>query len=344
MGAVAGLLICAGIIALIVGIIYRLRMGRVLDAPLATTGDIVARGPAVAGPKGQVSAQGAVQIQQPVYAPMQGIPCLYYELKVTASWKEGDTTKTKEIEHQKVAAQLAINDGSGPVWVDLREGGDFEPLQTKEMSQETGLLKGIVGGQMMFGNYALNTGILSMGTKYTVEEKALPVQQSLYVCGKIADGGGMIVAPKWRNMLVSQKTRDQYLADATKTSKFALIGGGAGFAVGVILAIVASMMGPSKEEIAAAEAAASASAAAAQSAAAAAAASASATATDEPTDAPTSTAAPVKAGTPAKGTTPTKATATTTAAAPTSTSKTAPPPTTKTTGTTKPTLVLKPKH
>lgn len=346
MGAVAGILICAGIIGIIVGIVYRLRAGRVLDAPLATTGDVVARGAAVAGPKGQISAQGAVQIQQPVYAPMQAIPCLYYELKVTATWKEGDTTKTKEIEHQKVAAQFAINDGSGPVWVDLREGGDFEPLQTREQSQETGLLKGIVGGQMMFGNYALNTGILSMGTKYTVEEKALPVQQSLYVCGKVADGGGMIVAPKWRNMLVSEKTRDQYLATATKTAKIALIAGGAGFGVGVILMIIAALTGPSKEEIAAAEAAASASAAAAQSAAAAAAASASATATDEPAEAPSGSAGtPVKAGIPSKTTSPTKATATTTAAAaaPTATSKTAPTATAKSTATAKPTLILKPK-
>lgn len=336
MGAVAGLLICAGIIGLIVGIIYRVRAGRVLDAPLATTGDIVARGPAVAGPKGQVSAQGQVMLQQPLISPMQGIQCLYYELKVTASWKEGDTTKTKDIEHTKMAAQFAINDGSGPVWVDLREGGDFEPLQTREQSQETGLLKGIVGGQMMFGNYALNTGILSMGTKYTVEEKALPVQPSIYVCGKIADQGGMIVAPKWRNMLVSEKTRDQYLAAATKTAKIALIGGGAGLGLGIIFAIIAAVTGPSKEEIAAAEAAASASAAAAQSAAAAAAASASATATDEPAEAPSGTAtaaAPVKAGTPTKATTATTAKS----AAPTTTA--VPAPTGK-----KPTIVLKPKH
>ncbi|MFO0587500.1 MAG: GIDE domain-containing protein [Polyangiaceae bacterium] len=334
MGAVAGLLICAGIIGLIVGIIYRVRAGRILDAPLATTGDVVARGAAVAGPKGQISAQGQVMVQQPLISPMQGIQCLYYELKVTASWKEGDTTKSKDIEHQKMAAQFAINDGSGPVWVDLREGGDFEPLQRREQSQETGLLKGIVGGSMMFGNYALNTGILSMGTKYTVEEKALPVQPSLYVCGKVADGGGMIVAPKWRNMLVSQKTRDQYLADATKTAKIALIGGGAGLGVGIILAIVASMMGPSKAELEAA-AAASASAAAAQASAAAAAASASATATDEPAEAPSGTAtaaAPVKAGTPTKATTATtaKSAAPTTTAAPTATTK-------------KPTIILKPK-
>lgn len=356
MGAIAGLLICAGIIGLIVGIFQKVKAGRVTDAPLATTGDVVARGPAVAGPKGQVSAQGSVLCQQPILSPMQGIPCLFYELKVTAEWKDGDTTKTKEIEHQKVAAQFAINDGSGPVWIDLRDGGDFEPTQKKEQSQSTGLLKGLVGGDMMFGNYRLNTGILSLGTKYTVEETAFPMQQSLYVCGKLADGGGVITAPKWRQMIATNQSRDQLLAGAMKTAKIALIAGGAGLGVGIILAVVASMMGPSAAEIQAA-ADASASAAAAQASAAAAAASASAAA--EPTDAPTASAAtPVKAGTPAKAGTPTKTTPSTTAAATAAPATTAAatttpattkpattttPVTTKPASTTKPTITLKPK-
>ena len=75
---------------------------------------------------------------------------------------------------------------------------------------------------------------------------------SVLLCGKLADGGGVITAPKWRNMIVSEKNRDQLLAAATKTAKIALIAGGAGLGVGIILAVVASMMGPSAAEIQAA--------------------------------------------------------------------------------------------
>ena len=49
MGAIAAILICAGIIGLIVGIFQKVKAGRVTDAPLATTGDVVQKGPAVVG-------------------------------------------------------------------------------------------------------------------------------------------------------------------------------------------------------------------------------------------------------------------------------------------------------
>jgi hypothetical protein len=302
MAALGMALIALGIIGLIYGIMQRMKAGRVTDAPLATTGDVVSRGAAVAGPKGQVSAQGNVMCQQPIYSPVTGTPCLFYELKVTSEWKDGDTTKKKELDHQKVAAQFAINDGSGPLWVDLRQGGDFEPTQKKEQEQSTGLLKGIVGGEIVFGNYRLQSGIGSLGTTYKVEETVLPVQQSLYVCGRLAETGGMITAPSWRSMIVSNKTRAQLLAAATKTAKIALIAGGAGLVVGIALAVIGSMMSSKEAE---AEAAAAASAALAAG-------SASAAATDmpsaDPSDAPSASgtaAVPAKKG----FTAPTKATA-----------------------------------
>lgn len=296
MGPIGLLLVALGMIGLIYGIFQRMKAGRVTDAPLASTGDAAARGASLAGPKGQISAQGAVLCQQPLMSPVTGTPCLFYDLKVTAEWKDGDTTKTKELDHQKVAAQIALNDGSGPVWVDLREGGDFEPTMKKEMEQSTGVLKGIVGGEISFGSYRVNAGIGSLGTTYKVVEEVLPVQQSLYVCGKMGDNGGVIVAPKWRSMIVSNQTRDQLLAAATKSAKIALIAGAATFVVGGALAGIASAMGPSPQEVAAAEAAASASAAAAMSALAAAA-SADNTADPEEVPSPSASAstAPVKA-------------------------------------------------
>lgn len=302
MTGIGMLLVAIGIIALIYGLIMRSKAGRVTDAPLASTGDAAARGQQLAGPKGQISAQGAVMCQQPVYAPVTGTPSLFYELKVTAEWKDGDTTKTKDIEHQKVAAQICINDGSGPVWVDLREGGDFEPMTTKEMEQSTGLLKGIVGGELTFGNYRLNAGIGSLGTTYKVIEKALPMQQSLYVCGRMAEQGGVITAPKWRSLIVSNQTRDQLLAAATKSAKIALIAAAAMIVVGGVLAGVgAALGGGDKDDATAATSTASAPAP---------------TATDMPTAEPSATSSTAAVPQKKSGTgTTTKPATTTTAAA-----------------------------
>lgn len=296
MAPIGMILVAIGIIALIYGIMMRMKAGRVTDAPLASTGDVAARGPQVAGPKGAISSQGTVMCQQPVIAPVSGTPSLFYEIKVTAEWKDGDATKTKELDHQKVAAQFAINDGSGPIWVDLREGGDFEPTVKKEMEQSTGLLKGIVGGELVFGNYRLQAGIGNLGTTYKVEEKCLPMQPSLYVCGKLADGGGAITAPSWRSLIASNKTRDQLLAEATKSAKIALIGGAAGLVVGIALAVIGALTGGSDAE-ASADPAASATTEPA------------AAASTDPTDAPAASgpAAPAKK----PGTTTTKPTSTT---------------------------------
>ncbi len=351
MTGIGMLLVAIGIIALIVGVFQRMKAGRVTDAPLVSTGDAASRGQQLAGPKGQISAQGGVMCQQPLYAPVTGTPCFFYELKVTAEWKDGDTTKSKDLEHQKVAAQLCINDGSGPVWVDLREGGDFEPMAKKELEQSTGLLKGIVGGELTFGNYRLNAGMGSIGTTYKVEEKALPVQPSLYVCGRMAEQGGVITAPKWRNLIVSNQTRDQLLAAATKTAKIALIAGAALFVVGGVLAGVGAATSGGDDDAATASTASASAAEPAPSASEEPSADPTATGAAAPAKKP-GTTAPAKATTTTTGTAAAPATAAATAAptaaataAPTTTTKPAAASTTATrpTSTAKPTITLKPK-
>src|SRR5262249_30229961 len=160
---IALVLIALGIVGLIYGFLQKLKAGRVADAPLVKTGEAAAKGAAAANPKGGISAEGNVVCQQPLISPVTGVPCLYYALKVTASWKDGDHQKSKELTHEKRAAQFAVDDGSGPVWVDARQGGDFEPTQKKEETKGTSLLGGITGQDLVFGNYRVSTGMLSLG-------------------------------------------------------------------------------------------------------------------------------------------------------------------------------------
>jgi hypothetical protein len=235
------IIVTLGIIGFIWGIFQKLKAGRVADAPLATTGDVVQKGRAAAGPKGQISAQGNVVCHQPLYAPFSGVPCLFYSLKCTAEWKEGDVEKKKVLDEQKVAAQFALDDGTGPVWIDAHEGGDFEPTTTKRETKGTGLLGGITGTELVFGNYKVQTGMLSLGTKYTVEEEVMPMTPRLYACGKLADQGGMIASPNWRQLILSAKSRDELLSSATKGAKIFLIAGAASFLVGSGMCVVGQL-------------------------------------------------------------------------------------------------------
>jgi hypothetical protein len=250
-----------GIIGLIYGIMMRMKAGRVTDAPLASTGDVARRGREVAGPKGQISAQGNVICQQPIIAPFSGQPCLFYKIKCTARWKQGESHKSKVIDETKMAAQFAIDDGSGPIWVDAREGGDFEPSQKKSETKGTGILGGVTGTELVFGQYRVNTPMLDIGTKYEVEEEIMPVVPRVYACGKLADDGGSIASPSWRQLILSSKSREELLSSATKTAKIALIAGGAAFVVGSGLASVGQYLA-GKEKAAAAATAAMASASA----------------------------------------------------------------------------------
>jgi hypothetical protein len=244
LGIIAALLIVASIVAIVYGFLMKLRAGRVADAPFVKTGEAAQKGAAVANAKGAISAEGNVTCQQPLVSPVSGTTCIYYEVKVTAAWTEGQTHKIKEMGTEKRAAQFAIDDGSGPVWVDAREGGDFEPEQVKSETKSPGLIGGIAGQDLIFGNYRVSPGILSIGTKYTVKETVVPAVQRLYVCGKVGSSNE-ITKPSWRNLLMTHKSRVDFLGHATQTAKFAFIGAGAGIGLGAILGVVATVFGGS---------------------------------------------------------------------------------------------------
>lgn len=224
------------LIVLVLGFLQQTKAKRVADAPFVSTLDASSRGKEVASPKGAISAQGQVRCDQPVIAPMSGTPSLWYKIKVTASWKEGNENKTRELETQQAAASFSINDGTGEVWIDARKGGDFSPTLTRSETKGTGIIGGITGQELVFGNHRIQPGIMSIGTKYTVSEECLPVENRLYVCGVVGDRS--ITAPGWRNLLISNKTREELFASAAKNAKMMLVGGGSAFAAGTLLTIL----------------------------------------------------------------------------------------------------------
>lgn len=244
MGGIAALLVALGIVGLVYGLMNKLKAARVSDAPFVKTGDAATKGKAIASPKGAVSLEGDVRCAEPLIAPVSGAPCLYYELVCTAKWKEGDSHKEKEIERRKAAARFAVDDGSGEVWVDAKEGGDFEPEQSTRQEKGSGLIGGITGQDIVFGQYAVSPGLLvGLGRTYVVEEKHLPVPPRLYVCGVVGDQPGVVGSPKWRSLILSDKSRDELLGKAQSVAKIALIVGGVLIGAGAILGVVATFVG-----------------------------------------------------------------------------------------------------
>jgi hypothetical protein len=291
---IGALLVALGFIGFVYGMFMRVRASRVADAPFVKTGEAASKGTAAANPKGAISAEGNVSCAQPLQSPVSGKTCLFYEVKVTASWKDGETHKTKEIAKERRAAQFAIDDGSGPVWVDAREGGDFEPQEEMSQTKTPNLLGGITGQDLMFGQYRVSTGMLSMGTKYQVEEKILPAVPRLYACGKVGSSNE-ITAPSWRSLLLTSKSREDYLGHAMKSAKIALIVAGSLTGVGAIMGVVGTV-GASHDHPAAAASASSQPAAGTDTAAA--------TATANATAAQSSAAKPGTTAPPAKGAAP----------------------------------------
>ncbi len=245
MGAIAALLIAIGIIVLIYGGFMKHKAGRIAKAPFVSTGDAISRGDAVAGPKGSVSVQGTVQCPEPLLSPVTGTPCLYYELKVVGSWKEGDQTKDKDYVHEKIAAPFSLDDGSGAIPVDAGKGGDFDLQQTFDETKKEGFfadLKNAVGTPepLMFGQYAFPNPPMSKANKFRCIEKVMPVPPQLFALGKLEQS--VITAPGWMSLMLSPKSRDELLGSSAKSAKMALIGGAASAGVGTLVGVISALV------------------------------------------------------------------------------------------------------
>jgi hypothetical protein len=245
MGAIAAILIAGGIVALIVGGYLKFKGGRIEKTPLVPTGD-AASNPSSASEKGLVSVQGNVDCPQPLVSPVTQTPCLYYELKVVGSWKEGDTKKSKDYVHEKVAAPFQLNDGSGGVPVDASEGGDMDMQKTFDETKKEGFfadLKGAVGkGEpIMFGSYAFENPTLSKANEFQCIERVVPMPDKAFALGKLQEG--VITSSGMLGLMLSPKTREELLGSAAKNSKMAFIGGAAAAGVGLVVGVVSALVG-----------------------------------------------------------------------------------------------------
>lgn len=242
-----GLLV--GVFGLIGFFMQKHKAGRIGSTPLVSTADAASKGSSVAGEKGAIAVEGAIRCASPVVSPVTQTSCLYYHLTVTASWKVGDQSRSAEIQDEKVAATVSVDDGTGPVNLVITSPSDDELKESFSKSQKRGLMSVMSGNKLTFGDkgFSLIAGMDVPGhripddAEYKVVERIIAPIERAYVAGKSENN--QIIAPSWVSLMISSKGREGLLAGTAtmlNRTKYAAIGG---FAAAAVFGILAAVMG-----------------------------------------------------------------------------------------------------
>ncbi|MFO0604620.1 MAG: GIDE domain-containing protein [Polyangiales bacterium] len=258
MTAIGTILLFIGVLALIGGVIQKVRAGRLGNTPFAGTGQVATQGRSLADPKGSISTQGQVQTQQVLTSPVSGAPCVYYAMKLEVEWTDNNVQSKYTVTEDAQAVPFALNDGSGPavVRIDPKRGGEFpvtKPFDRKKFSR--GLMASI--GQKpleVTAQFTIPASVQVQGplgrmievpvtATYFVSEQFLEPKGPLYVNGKLGDDGA-ITSPSWTSLILADKSRDDLLASTMGFSKKAFIAGGVMSPLGVIGLVVGHLTAP----------------------------------------------------------------------------------------------------
>jgi hypothetical protein len=239
MGPIAAIVTALSIVVVIYGLLMRRKASRITNA------DHMQSGSASSAPDGKaVSVQGT-PVAQPLVSPVTGTPCLYYEVEIEGFWKEGDNKKSKTYYEDK-QGQVGVDDGSGVLPVNLADGGDFDLQKTFEEKHKEGMfddLKNAVGKgkPITFGNFEFRNPVNSKANEFVCTEKVFKADGgTVYANGYMKQG--VLTGKAIFSLVVSPKTREQLLDEALGNAKKALMGGGIGAGIGVVLGIISKFI------------------------------------------------------------------------------------------------------
>ena len=239
IGAGIGIIVF-GLLFALAGYMQRRKAAKILSTPFKKTGEIAAN-PAVADAKGLVSCEGAVQTQQPIMAPCSNTPCVYYELKVEKRVEHVKMTdkgrqvtrEWRNVSEQKQGSYFQLNDGSGPIGVDGREGLDADLKQSYSGAPPGGQGLGILANLLTGALFSAGEAVL----EYRATEKILPAQGNLFAMGKLS--GGQLTKPDGMmgKLILSPKTRDGLVGSVKTMSTLLFVGSGLVAVAGICVMI-----------------------------------------------------------------------------------------------------------
>ncbi len=241
----------AGFFALLYGLYKQMLTEQVLRSPLVKSGDAANQGAAVAGEKGAIAVQGAVVAKNTLMSPITNTECLYYDFEVKQSWKEEvwdeqeqkNKTETREVTlaGEKLGVNFSIDDGSGPVTLESKDGGLFDLEQTFKESKGAGKLlqsfsafEEAKSNTYTFGQFEINIKKAIPNSIFKVYEKVLKPNQQLFVCGRVIESGAIGGSGR-THLIVSTRNRDKFLADAGRWMRELLYTGGVATPAGLLM-------------------------------------------------------------------------------------------------------------
>lgn len=177
-----------------------------------------------------MSCEGTIYAQAPAYAPCSGTPCVYYEIDVIQEWSKSVSTEngtkiekgSDKIQTVKNGTFFHVDDGSGPIGVDPRQGMEVELDKSFEQQQA------VAYGDVVFGQFRAQVPRTSgdkYGTAVKVVERIVPMQGGMFVMGQLANRVLTKPSGMTGKLLASRKGRTSLLG---KTKRNMQIGLGAG--------------------------------------------------------------------------------------------------------------------
>jgi hypothetical protein len=217
-------LLVVAIVGVIIGLLQRSKGQKLVSAPFRKTGE-AASNPQAADAKGTISVEGQIVCQQPLRGPQSGQPCVYFHYKLEeehtkSKLTERGTETTKEwrvISEQKQGTSFMLDDGTGPVWVQITDGVDADLHQSFSGMPGTG-----AGGSL--GGMAAGLAVAALtGGRLRATERIIPAQGKLFALGKHDQGriaktdgmmGKLILSPKGRDGLIGATKRNMIIGFA----------------------------------------------------------------------------------------------------------------------------------
>lgn len=251
MSGLGWILAFLGFIGLILGLLQMFKGKKLNRVPFRAPSQIAQMGPQAADGAGLVSTEGAVGQQGLLTAPMSGRPCLAFEISVERKYEKQERTEngmktvrgSSNIFSDYRGGVFSIQDGQGQVFVDASVRPDASFDKSHSSGVNVGIL-GIIPGTLQFGNFQMNTPLLTgegSTTGFEGVEKIIPPSPNLYALGALAQtpNGPMMHTPKGigtGKLILSAKGRAQ-LVSSTKTKMIV------GYAMGGVMFVSGTLMG-----------------------------------------------------------------------------------------------------
>ena len=201
-----------------------------------------------------LAVMGMPECDEPLISPLGQKPCIYYSMKVTSSRTEHYTEKDSEgktvqktrtvtdtLDQSTNSTRFKINDGTGTIMVDPKDGtfdGAVKSVDKSEIRQPD------AGASISFGGFSLNLsgGNNNIREPQTIkyEEEMIGLDRKLTVMGTLRDSMGDFVIEKTpkKSLSISTRSLEDKLAEVKSSLKTQLIVAAILGGIGLILTII----------------------------------------------------------------------------------------------------------